>query len=144
MRIGRYLYADGGMFAVAPDQVALHEAEHFMAVPASRIHMLSIGTGTARYAPASKVSERDGAVDWLSEGRLILTLISVQQQHAQAMVEDRLGDHYLHLDGDWPRDSALGIDVATPQAVAVLGKMAKDTMRRVDKARLARDFLSPR
>ena len=144
VRIGRYLYADGGMFAVAPDQVALHEAEHFMGIPASRMHMLSIGTGTARYAPATKVSERDGAVGWLSEGRLILTLISVQQQHAQAMVEDRLGDRYLHLDGEWPRDAGLGIDVATPQAVAVLGKMAKDTLRRVDRARLARDFMSPR
>jgi predicted acylesterase/phospholipase RssA len=27
--IGRSQYADGGLFAVAPDQVALHEAEHF-------------------------------------------------------------------------------------------------------------------
>ena len=32
VRIGDALYADGGMFAVAPDQVALHEAEHFMKV----------------------------------------------------------------------------------------------------------------
>jgi uncharacterized protein len=46
------LYADGGMFAVVPDQVALHEAEHFLKVPASRVRMLSIGTGTAGYQPA--------------------------------------------------------------------------------------------
>lgn len=31
-RIGERLYADGGLFAVAPDQVALHEIEHFMHV----------------------------------------------------------------------------------------------------------------
>ena len=32
VRIGRHIYADGGLFAVAPDQVALHELEHFMGV----------------------------------------------------------------------------------------------------------------
>lgn len=143
VRIGRYLYADGGMFAVAPDQVAMHEAEHFMEVPLWRMRMLSIGTGTAHYAPSGKSSERDGAVDWLSEGRLVLTLISVQQQHAQAMVEDRLGGRYLHLDGEWPRDAGLGIDVATPAAVATLMRMAKETMRKVDRTRLMDGFVAP-
>jgi predicted acylesterase/phospholipase RssA len=142
VRIGRHLYADGGMFAVAPDQVAMHEAEHFMDVPIWRQRMLSIGTGTARYAPSARVSERDGAVDWLSEGRLVLTLIAVQQQHAQAMVEDRLGGRYLHLDGEWPREAGLGIDVATPSAVATLTRMAKETMRKVDRARLMQGFVS--
>lgn len=142
VRIGRYLYADGGMFAVAPDQVAMHEAEHFMEVPIWRQRMLSIGTGTAHYAPSGKASERDGAVDWLSEGRLVLTLISVQQQHAQAMVEDRLGGRYLHLDGEWPRDAGLGIDVATPSAVSTLTRMAKETMRKVDTKRLMEGFVT--
>jgi len=141
VRIGRHLYADGGIFAVSPDQVALHEAEHFLDVPAWRTRMLSIGTGTARYAPSSKASERDGAVDWLGDGRFVLTLISVQQQHAQAMVEDRLGERYLHLDGEWPRDAGLGIDIATPEAVATLSKMARDTLRKADGVRLRDDFL---
>ena len=56
VRIGRYLYADGGMFAVSPDQVGLHEAEHFMEIPAWRTRMLSIGTGTARYQPSARAS----------------------------------------------------------------------------------------
>ena len=34
------LYADGGLFAVAPDQVALHEVEHFMKVEVARVRML--------------------------------------------------------------------------------------------------------
>lgn len=142
VRIGRRLYADGGLFAVAPDQVAMHEAEHFMKVPASRIRMLSIGTGTANYRPSSKVSEADGAVDWLSEGRLILTLISVQQQHVQAMMEDRLRERYLHLDGDWPIGAELGIDVATPAAVETLSALARDTIARANLGRLQRDFLA--
>jgi uncharacterized protein len=46
------LYADGGLFAVAPDQVALHEAEHFMGIDVARVRMLSIGTATVGYQPA--------------------------------------------------------------------------------------------
>jgi patatin-like phospholipase/acyl hydrolase len=142
VRIGKYLYADGGLFAVAPDQVALHEAEHFLQIPLARVRMLSIGTSTSNYRPASKVSESDGAVDWLSEGRLILTLISVQQQHVQAMMEDRLGERYLHLDGEWPREAELGIDIATPAAVKTLTRLASSTMRRLNIAKLQRSFLS--
>ena len=138
VRIGDDLYADGGMFAVAPDQVALHEAEHFMRSPASRIRVLSVGTGTAHYQPAAGVSEKDGAVDWLSEGRLILSLISVQQQHVQAMMEDRLRDRYLHLDADWPANAGLGIDVATAAAAETLGSMAQRTLRPAALARIDR------
>jgi patatin-like phospholipase/acyl hydrolase len=144
VQIGKHLYADGGLFAVAPDQVAMHEVEHFLRVPASRVRMLSIGTGTANYRPASRVSERDGAVDWLSEGRLLLTLIAVQQQHVQAMMEDRLGDRYLHIDGEWPRNAELGIDIATPQAVTALTGLAADTIQRLDMPRLKRLFIGPR
>lgn len=129
VRVGEGLYADGGLFAVAPDQVAMHEAMQFMRVAESRIRMLSIGTATANYRPASPVEESDGAVDWLSDGRLILTLISVQQQHVQAMMEDRLRDRYLHLDADWPAEAELGIDVATPRAAAVLKGLADATLR---------------
>ena len=70
-------------------------------------------------------------------GRLVLTLISVQQQHVQAMMEDRLGDRYLRLDADWPPDACLGIDVATPQAVDMLSALARKTLHAVDPQRLA-------
>jgi patatin-like phospholipase/acyl hydrolase len=127
--VGRRLYADGGLFAVAPDQVALHELEHFMGVDPQRVSMLSIGTATAHYRPAEGVRDDAGAVGWLAEGRLVLTLLSVQQQHVQAMVEDRLADRYLRLDADWPPDAGLGIDVATPQAMATLAALAQQTLR---------------
>ena len=136
--IGRRLYADGGLFAVAPDQVALHELEHFMGVDPQRVSMLSIGTATARYRPAEGVRDDAGAVGWLAEGRLVLTLLSVQQQHVQAMVEDRLADRYLRLDADWPADAGLGIDVATPQAMATLDALAQRTVRETDPRSLDR------
>lgn len=141
--IGRSLYADGGMFAVAPDLVALHEAEQFMEVDLADVTMLSVGTATLRYTPAERIANDDGAVGWLSEGRLILTLVSVQQQHVEAMVQDRLGERYVHLDAAWPARAGLGIDVATPQAAKTLQALARDTLRRADMDLIARRFLKP-
>ena len=135
--VGGRLYADGGLFAVAPDQVALHELEHFMGIDPERVSMLSIGTATAHYRPAEGVHDDSGAVGWLADGRLVLTLLSVQQQHVQAMLEDRLGDRYLRLDADWPPDAGLGIDVATPEAVATLSGLARATVREANAQRLA-------
>jgi predicted acylesterase/phospholipase RssA len=142
VRIGERLFADGGLFAVAPDQVALHEVEHFIGADPAQVSMLSVGTATARYQPREGVEEEAGAVGWLSEGRLILTLISVQQQHVQAMMEDRLGERYLRLDADWPADAGLGIDIATPHAARHLAALAKGTLKGADMAALER-FLEP-
>lgn len=134
VKVGRHLYADGGIFAVAPDQVALHEAEHFLGVDLARVQMLSVGTATAGYRPADGVDADDGAVGWLSEGRLILTTVSVQQQHVESMLEDRLGARYQRIDAEWPSDAGLGIDVATPESADVLMHMAERTLARLSHA----------
>jgi patatin-like phospholipase/acyl hydrolase len=128
VRIGSRLYADGGLFAVAPDQVALHELEYFVGIVPARVAMLSIGTAAAHYQPSEGLNEGAGAVGWLTDGRLLMTLISVQQQHVQAMMEDRLGERYVHLDAEWPVDGGLGIDVATPEAAKRLKAMARATL----------------
>jgi patatin-like phospholipase/acyl hydrolase len=142
VRIGRKLFADGGLFAVAPDQIALHELEHFMGVRPERVSMLAIGTATAHYRPAEGVANHAGAVGWLADGRLVLTLISVQQQHVQAMMEDRLAERYMRLDADWPAAAGLGIDVATPAAAELLSGLARKTLRAADPRRLGR-FVDP-
>lgn len=144
LRIGQGLYADGGLFAVAPDEVALHECEHFIGVEPSRVSMLSIGTATHRYLPPEGVREDAGAVGWLSDGRLVMTLLSVQQEHVAAMMEDRLGERYLRLDADWPGEAGLGIDVATPRAAQTLLGLADATMKALDADRLAAVFESAR
>jgi predicted acylesterase/phospholipase RssA len=142
IEIGGQLYADGGLFAVAPDRVALHEAQHFMGVEPERVRMLSIGTAIAGYQPSGGVSDDAGAVAWLSSGRLILTLMAAQQQHVQAMMEDRLGMRYLRLDAPWPRDAGLGVDVATDKAAATLLALAEQTVAQASAARL-RAFMQP-
>jgi uncharacterized protein len=128
VRVGGQLYADGGLFAVAPDQVALHEAEHFVGVDIDRVRMLALGTAAWGYRPASGGREGDGAVSWLADGRLAMTLIAAQQQHVQAMMEDRLGARYLRLDARWPVRGGLALDVATPSAAAELSLLARKTI----------------
>lgn len=134
------LFADGGLFAMAPDQVALHEAEHFMGIDVARVRMLSIGTATVGYQPTEGVEADAGAIGWLSDGRLIMTLIAVGQQHVQAMMEDRLGARHLRIDARWPAEAGLGIDIATPQAAKVLTDLAKQSVKALDQQRL-RAFL---
>jgi len=138
VRVGRRMFADGGLFAVAPDQIALHEARHFMGVDAAGVRMLSVGTGLAGYRPPDGAQPDDGAVGWLSGGRLILTLLSVPQQHVQAMMEDQLGPRYLRIDAPWPVDAGLSIDVATAAAVRTLEELAEWSMRELDPAVLER------
>jgi uncharacterized protein len=137
------LYADGGLFAVAPDQVALHEAQHFMGIAPEQVRMLSVGTATMGYQPRSGIDDDAGAVGWLSSGRLILTLIAVQQQHVQAMMEDRLGTRYFRIDAPWPRDAGLGVDVATEAAAHTLIDLAERTVAETSASRL-RAFVQPR
>lgn len=143
VRVNGEVYADGGLFAVAPDQVALHEAEHFIGVDPATVRMLSLGTATHGYSPPEGVDVNAGAVGWLADGRLILTLISVQQQHVEAMMEDRLGPRYLRLDAEWPAPARLGIDIATADAAATLSALAERTLATTDRARLE-PFLGPR
>ncbi len=71
----------------------------------------------------------------------ILTMLSVQQQHVQAMLEDRLGERYVRLDAEWPPEGGLGIDVATPAAMNTLSALAQKTSSKVDPRQLA-PFLS--
>ena len=137
VQVGSTLYADGGLFAVAPDQVALHEAEHFMGAKPSRVRMLSVGTATMGYQPADSVEADAGAVGWLTDGRLILTMISVQQQHVQAIMEDRLEDRYLRLDAPWPAQAGLGIDIATKAAAKTLIGLGRATLQQTDPDRIA-------
>lgn len=138
--IGGRLYADGGLFAVAPDQVAMHEAQHFMKIDPARMRMVSVGTATAGYQSGEPVDADAGAVGWLSDGRLILTLIAVQQQHVQAIMEDRLGERYLRLDATWPAQAGLGIDVATAAASRTLERLAEETVAGLDASLLRKFF----
>lgn len=120
------LYSDGGLFANAPDLIAFHEAEHYFAVPADAVRILSIGTTTKSYSISFNAGREFGVADWMQDARLFSVMISAQQQFVDQLMAHRLGDRYLRLDKEPSQEQAsdLGLDVATPVAIRTLKALA--------------------
>jgi patatin-like phospholipase/acyl hydrolase len=122
-----HLYADGGLFANAPDLIAIHEAEHFLRVPVQDIWLLSIGATTKSYSLSFRAGRQFGIADWMTEDRLFAVTISSQQQFVDQLVSHRLGERYLRLDHEPSQEQArdLGLDVATLDARRTLTALAE-------------------
>ena len=120
------LYSDGGLFANAPDLIALHEAEHYFGVPVDAVRILSIGTTTKSYSISFNAGREFGIADWMQEARLFSVMISAQQQFVDQFMCHRLGNRYLRLDKEPSQEQAsdLGLDVATPVAIQTLKALA--------------------
>jgi patatin-like phospholipase/acyl hydrolase len=131
--VGDALFADGGLFANAPDLCGLHEATCFLGRPAEEVHILSIGTTTSKFSLAHVGGVDLGGAQWLSGGRLFATMISAQQQLAHAMLSQQMGDRYLRIDStpSAEQQSALGLDVATAAAQRTLRGLAEAAFQEV-------------
>lgn len=125
--VGGNLYADGGLFANAPDLIAIHEAEHFFSVPIEAIRVLSVGTTTQSYSVSFGMGRNFGVADWMEEQRLFSVIISSQQQFVGQLVAHRLADRYLRIDHEPSQEQAkdLGLDVATETACKTLKGLAE-------------------
>jgi patatin-like phospholipase/acyl hydrolase len=124
--IGNDLFADGGLFANAPDLVALHEAETFFDVSAKHFRLLSIGTTTQSYAISHASGRNFGILDWMKDQRLFSVMISAQQQFVDQIVKHRLQERYTRIDHE-PSDEPvrdLGLDVANKVAQRTLKGLA--------------------
>lgn len=124
--VGNNVYADGGLFANAPDLIALHEAEHFFDVPREALRLLSIGTTTQAYSIAASAGRRFGVFDWMAGQRLFSVIISSQQQFVDQLIQHRLGDRYLRIDHPAVDEQAkdLGLNVASEAARKTLVGLA--------------------
>lgn len=120
------LYADGGLFANAPDLLAMHEAEHFFVVPTDAIRILSIGTTTKSYSVSFSAGRQFGIADWMEDQRLFSVTISAQQQFVDQLIQHKLQDRYFRLDHEPSQEQAkdLGLDVATEAARKTLKALA--------------------
>ena len=125
--VGNSRYADGGLFANAPDLIALHEAEHFFDVPKGGVRLLSIGTTTRKYSISHKAGRQFGLMDWMADERLLNVIISSQQQFVEQLVMHRLGNRYLRIDHEPSNEQAadLGLDLATDAARSTLLALAE-------------------
>jgi patatin-like phospholipase/acyl hydrolase len=130
-RIGGELFADGGLYANAPDHLALHEAEHFLGWAPTEVSMLSIGTTTSQFSFSNTVPADMGWMAWMEGQRLPSVMISSQQIVAQEMLRHRLGDRYLRIDQKQSpqQERFLGLDVASPGAILDLRGLAEASAR---------------
>jgi patatin-like phospholipase/acyl hydrolase len=129
--IGDELFADGGLYANAPDLLALHEAEHFLRQPADDVVVLSIGTTTAQFSLAHATGRDLGWLGWMRGQRLAQAIIGAQQINATAIMQHRLGARYMRIDMTQSPEQAasLGLDVATTAAARTLGGLAEAALR---------------
>ena len=106
------------MYANSPDMLALHEAQHFLQIPLENIHLLSVGTTTAKYSFSHQSGRHMGSINWLSGQRLTSVMLASQQQSVGYMVQHRLGERYQRIDADQSKEQErhIALDVATTEA----------------------------
>lgn len=132
---GENLYADGGLFANAPDLVALHEANTYFSAKDESVRMLSIGTMSTTYVEPVDIERRRGLLSWLRPVSfpLIQTILAAQEQMALQIVRHRLGSNHLRLDESPSQcdQKKLGLNIATEYARKRLLGAAEDTLGRL-------------
>lgn len=123
-------FMDGGIYAVAPDLLALDEAEHALGRAPGDIRLLSIGTATARFPLPPEAGRDLGIVQWAAGQRLVYTMMAAQQGNVARLAAHRLGERYLRLDAEPGAEARrhIGLDVATEKAREVLEGLAAETL----------------
>ena len=130
-RIGGEMFADGGLYANAPDHLALHEAEHFLCQKVDTVSILSIGTTTSRFSMSNAIGVNLGWMGWMDGQRLPNVMIAAQQENTNYMMRHRLGGRYLRIDQTQSKEQerSLALDVASPTAKHDLAALAEASVR---------------
>jgi predicted acylesterase/phospholipase RssA len=132
--VGGSLFADGGLYANAPDLLVAHEAEHFFGVPPERQRLLSVGTTTRSYSVSFAAGRKFGIGDWIEDERLFSVMISSQQQFVEQLIKHRFGTRYCRIDHEPSQEQALdlGLDRASETAkktlIGLASKAASDLL----------------
>lgn len=126
-QLNSQLYVDGGLYANAPDLLALHEATYFMEAPAAKTYMLSVGTTTSKYSLAHATGTNFGAAQWMMNSRLLSASLSSQQQIVRNIMGHLLEGRYVRIDRERApeQERYLSLDVATSNAVAEIAGLAE-------------------
>lgn len=127
------LHADGGIFANAPDLLALELAIRSGA-NASEVSMLSLGSMNA-CPPLGEPSDPNmGVLDWIKGNRIFRTMIGAQAQVTARMMAGLLGDRYLRIDADpnFPLRADVALDKADSRAATAAIMAANLSMKELD------------
>lgn len=143
-------YVDGGLFANAPGLLALHEAEIFFQRPLGQIHLMAVGTMSAKFTVDPRKNRNGGWTSWGGANpadtakQLFGLAISTQESLVDFMLRQRLGASYCHLDDDLTDEQAraVGLDKATPAATEVLVGNAHERAKRTLGDEVCRAFFS--
>lgn len=127
-------YVDGGLFANAPGLLALHEAEFFFRRRVDDIHVMAVGTMSAKYTVDPRKDRRGGMTSWggwnpgNTPKQLFGLAISTQETLVDSMLRQRLGGRYCHVDDDLKDEQAraVGLDTTTAAATEVLIGSARE------------------
>lgn len=129
--IGSERFADGGMYANSPDDLAIHEAQYFLDQDLSDVEVLSIGTTTSKFSFPASVSSDMSWLDWIQEQRAISVMIAAQQMNTDFIMRHRLGNRYIRIDAE-PSAAQLPdmtLDNANPQVAEDLLGLAEASLR---------------
>lgn len=129
--VGNERFADGGVYANSPDELAVHEAQHFLGKNFGELEILSVGTTTAKFSFPAKLASNMGYKDWLTDQRLISVMIAAQQMNTDFMMRHRFGEKYFRVDS-FPSSAQLPemrLDNASANASSDLKGLAEASLR---------------
>lgn len=117
-RIGAEVFADGGLYANSPDQLAIHEAAHFIVRDMRDIRMLSIGTTSTSFSWSAAMKQDLGWLDWALDQRLLRAMMAGQQINADYILRHLLGERYVRIDAVPSHEQAVQLVLDNASAVA--------------------------
>lgn len=122
------MFADGGLFATAPDLVATHEAETWLDIAREEMRILSVGTVSTRFSLPHNLGLEFGIINWMVNQRLLEAMFSSQQQLSQSMLQQRYGSHYVRIDATPSKEisQSIGLDIADRATQSTLLGLADD------------------
>ena len=132
-------YIDGGLFANAPGLLALHEAEHFLGQERPNLHVMAIGTMSAKFTVDPHRNRDGGALDWggWKPANMPKRLFGVSISAQETLVHHLLGHaiapgQYYHLDEDLTdeRARAVALDKTDQAAREILLGSAAECAKR--------------
>lgn len=142
-RIGSELFADGGLFANSPDDIALAEGLHYLRFDENATKLLSIAVPARRVSISNQNGPDMGVLQWIWDARLSSTLLASQQLNSAAVMRMRLGDRYLRISEDIPSamEKSIGFDKADEAAQRDLLALAESSVRRLSPRLLQGGFV---